>query len=76
MLTKLVKIRVFKDGNMIRVYHTPQNVIVKPKEMIVELYDSDGILTDSYHLVERILSWLEDSENDSSEILLDLKVKK
>jgi len=71
-----VKIRVFQDGNMIRVYHTPQNVIVKPKEMIVELYDSDGILTDSYHLVERILSWLEDSENDSSEILLDLKVKK
>ena len=71
-----MKIRVFQNGNIIRVYHSPHNVIVKPKEKIVELYDGDGILTDSYHLVERILSWLEDSETDSSEILLDLTVKK
>ena len=71
-----MKIRVSQNGNIIRVYHSPQNVIVKPKEMIVELYDGDGILIDRYNLIERILSWLEDSENDSSEILLDLKVKK
>ncbi len=67
-----MKVEVFQEGKIICVYHSPQNVIVKPKEMIVELYDNNSILEDRYHLVERNLTWLEDSENNSSEILLDL----
>jgi len=70
-----LKIRVYQDGNIVRVYHSPQDVIVKPKAKTVELYDSDGVLTDRYDLVEKNLSWFEDDETDCSEILLDLKVK-
>ena len=71
-----MKIRIFQDGNIIRVYHSPRDVIVKPAAKIVELYDSNGVLTESYTLVDRDLSWLEDSETDCAEIILDLTIKK
>ena len=48
----MMKIRVFREGKIIRVFHSPQNVIVKPKAKIVELYDGDGILTESYSLID------------------------
>lgn len=71
-----MKIRIFQDGNIIRVYHSPRDVIVKPTAKKVELYDSNGVLTESYELVDRDLSWLEDSETDCAEIILDLTIKK
>ena len=69
-----MKIRIFRDGNVIRIYHSPRDVIVKPTAKKVELYDSNGLLTESYSLVDRNLSWLEDSETDCAEIILDLTV--
>lgn len=61
---------------MIRVYHSPHEVIVRPKAKKIEIYDSNGLLTETYELVERNLSWLEDSDTDCVEIVLDLKVSK
>ena len=61
---------------MIRIYHSPRDVIVKPTAKKVELYDSNGILTESYSLIDRNLSWLEDNETDCAEIILDLTVDK
>ena len=61
---------------MIRIYHSPRDVIVKPSAKKVELYDSNGLLTESYSLVDRNLSWLEDAETDCAEIILDLTVDK
>ncbi|MGI9566034.1 MAG: hypothetical protein ACR2LL_03335 [Nitrosopumilus sp.] len=61
---------------MIRVYHSPHEVIVRPKVKKVEIYDTNGLLTETYELVERNLSWLEDNDTDCVEIVLDLKVSK
>ena len=61
---------------MIRVYHSPHEVIVRPKAKKIEIYDSNGLLTETYDLVERNLSWLEDNDTDCVEIVLDLKVSK
>ncbi|MGI9567675.1 MAG: hypothetical protein ACR2LL_11770 [Nitrosopumilus sp.] len=41
---------------------------------IVEIYD-DGTLIETYSLVKRNVSWLENTYADSSEIVLDLRVK-
>ena len=76
-ITELLNIRVIQDdGKIVGVYHLPEEVIVKPKDKIVEICDNDdGSLSETYHLVKRKLSWLENSYADSSEILLDLHVK-
>lgn len=71
-----LKIKILQNDNIIRIYHSPKDVVVKPKGKRVELYDSNGLLTDSYDLIDKNLSWLEDNETDCSEILLTLKVGK
>ena len=72
----LLKIRIFQNDEIIRVYHSPHEVIVRPKAKKIEIYDSNGLLTETYDLVERDLSWLEDNDTDCVEIVLDLKVSK
>ena len=54
----------------------PREVIVRPKAKIIEIYDTNGLLTEKYNLVEKNLSWLEDKDTDCVEIVLDLKVTK
>jgi len=61
---------------MIRIYHSPHEVIVKPKVKKVEIHDVNGTLIETYELIEKKLSWLEDSEIDIAEIMLDLKVNR
>lgn len=70
-----MKIRIRENNNMIRVYHSPHEVIVKPGAKIVQVFDENGAIDDTYSLIEKNLSWLEDSDSDSSEIILDLHVK-
>ena len=59
---------------MIRVYHSPHEVIVRPRASLVEVFDEEGIMNGTYNLVDRNLSWIEDADSDSSEIVLDLHV--
>ena len=68
-----MKITISKNDNVIRVYHSPQDVIVKPKEKKVMIYE-DGVVSETYDLIERNLSWFEDNGTDCSEILLSLEV--
>ena len=72
----LLKIRIFHNDETIRVYHAPQDVVVKPKAKKVEIHDVDGVLLATYDLIERNLSWLEDEDTDAAEIMLDLKVSR
>ena len=82
-ITELLKIRIIRDDDdkVIRVHHVPEEVIVKPKARIIEIYDSssdDGSsssLTETYRLVKSNLSWSEDNDNDYGEVVLDLRVK-
>ena len=57
-------------------YHAPQDVVVKPKAKKVEIYDINGTLLETFDLIEKKLSWLEDEDIDTSEIMLDLKVSR
>ena len=61
---------------MIRVYHAPQDVIVKPKAKKVEIHDVNGELLETYDLIDKKLSWLEDEAIDTAEIMLNLKVSR
>ncbi|MGI9567276.1 MAG: hypothetical protein ACR2LL_09730 [Nitrosopumilus sp.] len=48
-----MKIRILEnDNNIIRVYYSPHEVIVRPSAKIVEVFDEDG----TYNLVDRKLS--------------------
>ena len=71
-----MKIKVIQDDNIIRVYHSPTEVVVKPIANKVELYSSNGNLIESYELKDKNLSWFEDNDLDNSEIILTLKVGK
>ena len=71
-----MKIRISENDNTIRVYHSPREVIVRPKAKIIEIYDTNGLLAEKYNLIEKNLSWLEDEGTDHAEIVLDLKVSK
>ena len=71
-----MKIKVIQDDNIIRVYHSPKEVVVKPIANKVELYSSNGNLIESYELKDKNLSWFVDHDLDNSEIILTLKVGK
>jgi hypothetical protein len=71
-----LKIRISHNDETIRIYHSPHEVIVKPKAKKVEIHDLNGALIETYELIEKSLTWLEDSEIDTAEIMLDLKVNR
>jgi len=71
-----LKIRISDSNETIRIYHSPHEVIVRPKAKKVEIHDVNGTPIETYKLVEKKLSWLEDSETDIAEIMLDLKVNR
>ena len=79
-LQDMLKIRISQHSNnnnsknIIRIYHSPHEVIVRPKAKKVEILEEDGIGNETYNLVDKKLSWIEDEGSDSSEIILDLLV--
>jgi len=64
------------NGNPIRLYHHPREVIVHPKTNVVEILNADGSLLGSYELVKKDTKWIDDDDAlDTSEILVTLNVK-
>jgi hypothetical protein len=63
------------NGNPIRVYHHPREVIVHPKTNLVEIFNEDGSVLESYELVKKDVRWTDDESLDSSEIIVTLNVK-
>jgi hypothetical protein len=41
------------NGNPIRLYHHPREVIVHPKTNVVEILNADGSLLESYELIKK-----------------------
>lgn len=75
-ITELLNIRIIQEGKIIGAYHLPEEVTVRPRARKIEIHDTSGkLLTETYDLVERKLSWLENTDMDCSEIVLDLHVK-
>ena len=69
-----MKIILIRSDRVMRVYHHPRDVIVKPKAKQVEVFNSDGTLLEKFELVSKELGWTDDEENDTSEIVLSLTV--
>jgi hypothetical protein len=63
------------NGNPIRLYHHPREVIVHPKTNVVEILNADGSLLESFELVKKDLKWTDDEVLDTSEIIVTLHVK-
>ena len=63
------------NGNPIRVYHHPREVIVHPKANVVEIFNADGSLLESYELIKKDVRWTDDDVLDTSEIIVTLNVK-
>jgi hypothetical protein len=70
-----LKIRILQDNNIIRVYHSPHEVVVRPNSKKVEIFESD-IVMETFDLTDKKLTWLENIDTDCAEIVLDLQVKK
>ena len=74
--TELLNIRIIQSGKIVSVHHLPEEVIVKPKARRIEIYDTNrGSLIETFDLVGRNLSWLENTDTDCGEVVLDLYVK-
>lgn len=65
-----------ENGEPITVYHTPVEVVVRPKAKTVQIMQKiTSEILHEYELIEKNLDWLESPENDTAEISLELKVK-
>lgn len=69
-----MKIILKRDGNPLRVYHHPREVVVHPKAQEVEIFQSDGSVLEKYELINKECIWLENEDNDTAEIVLNLDV--
>ena len=70
-----MKILLKRKDNIIKVYHEPREVIVHPKAKTVEIFNRDGTFLESHTLVTKQLEWLENPNNDTSEIVLKLEIE-
>ena len=71
-----MKIILIRNDRVLRIYHHPRDVIVKPKAGQVEVFNSDGSLLERFELVNKDLGWTDDNESDTSEIVLSLTIGK
>ncbi len=69
-----MKILIYRDDGPIRIYHHPREVIVHPKTNTVKIFDENGSIQESYHLIKKELSWSDDEDLDISEIVVTLFV--
>jgi hypothetical protein len=63
------------NGNPIRVYHHPREVVVHSKTNTVEIFNENGSILESYDLIKREVGWTDDEELDISKIVVTLHVK-
>jgi len=66
---------LIENGNPLRIYHHPREVIVHPKTNEVEILNADGSVLETFDLVGREVKWIEDLDLNTAEILVTLHVK-
>jgi hypothetical protein len=72
--TNFMKILI-NNGNPIRVYHHPREVVVHPKTNIVEIFNENGSILESHDLVKKEVAWSDNEDLNTSEIVVTLHVK-
>lgn len=66
---------IIKTDEPIRLYHHPIEVCVLPKSKLVKTYNEDGSLLEEFNLLDKEVEYVEDFENDHTEIVVTLHVE-
>ncbi|MDF2422446.1 MAG: hypothetical protein OPY06_05495 [Nitrosopumilus sp.] len=67
---------IIKNGDSIKEYYDPSDVSVLPKSKLVRTFDDEGSLIDEFKLLGKKITLEDDLENDETEIIVTLDVKK
>lgn len=66
---------LIENENPLRVYNHPREVIVHPKSNTVEIFNTDGTILETFELVKKEVTLIEDTDLDYAEVLVRLHVK-
>ena len=67
---------IIKEEEPIRLYHHPREVSVLPKSKKVRTFNENGSLLEEFTLVDKEVGFSEDLDNNQSEIVVTLIVRK
>ena len=67
---------IIKEEDPIRLYHHPREVSVMPKSKLVRTFNEDGSLLEEFNLINKEVGFSEDFDNNQSEIIVTLHVRK
>jgi hypothetical protein len=67
---------IIKNGELTETYHNAGDVVVLPKSKLVRRFSEYGSLIEEYKLVDKKITLDDDLDNDQTEIVVTLLVKK
>ena len=67
---------IIKNGESVDIFSDASDVSVLPKSKLVRTFNDDGSLNNEFHLVDKRIELKDDFENDKTEIIVTLDVKK
>jgi len=67
---------IIKSDESSKIYHDATDVSVLPKSKLVRTFNEDGSLNEEFKLVDKKITLEDDLDNDQTEIVVTLNVKK
>jgi hypothetical protein len=67
---------IIKNGESVETFHNAGDVVVLPKSKLVRRFSEYGSLIEEYKLVDKKITLEDDLDNDQTEIVVTLLVKK
>ena len=67
---------IIKNGESVETFHNAGDVVVLPKSKLVRRFSEYGSLIEEYNLVDKKIALDDDLDNDQTEIVVTLIVKK
>ena len=67
---------IIKNGESVGVFSDASDVSVLPKSKLVRTFNEDGSLNEEFQLVDKKIELKDDFENDKTEIIVTLDVRK
>ena len=67
---------IIKNGESVDVFSDASDVSVLPKSKLVRTFNDDGSLNEEFKLIDKKIELYDDLENDKTEIIVTLDVRK
>lgn len=67
---------IIKNGESVKVYRDASDVSVLPKSKLVRTFNENGFLGEEFKLVDKKIMLDDDLDNDQTEIVVTLHVRK